>query len=169
MDKAMTGVEFKAQWLPLQDGLFRVASYLLGNEDDASDAVQDLYVKLWNRRDSLVGVRNYKSYAIRLMRNLCLDRLRHGKVLRSVELDEANVEEDGKLSDAAIITRETLDRLNVAIRELSGNQRDVLTMRVFKKMEYSDISKVMKMPETTLRVLLHEARKSLRERVGYKK
>ena len=72
----MTGQEFSERYLPLGEGLFRVAYALLGAEADAEDALQDLYVKLWNDRDTLDHVHNPRAYSITLLRNLCLDRLR---------------------------------------------------------------------------------------------
>ncbi|MBQ1841501.1 MAG: RNA polymerase subunit sigma-70, partial [Bacteroidales bacterium] len=49
----MTETEFHNVWIPLQARFYRVAWYLLEDRDDADDAVQDLYVKLWGLRDML--------------------------------------------------------------------------------------------------------------------
>ena len=68
--------EFKRIWLPLDGSLYRVAFSILGSEADAKDAVQDLYLKLWNRRESLSEVDRPLGYGIRLIRNICIDRLR---------------------------------------------------------------------------------------------
>ena len=47
----MNANEFKQRFLPLNAKLYKVAYLMLGNEDDAKDAVQDAYMKMWNRRD----------------------------------------------------------------------------------------------------------------------
>ncbi len=49
----MTGEVFKSIYLPLSDGLYRVAYYILESRSDAEDAVQDLYIKLWESIDRL--------------------------------------------------------------------------------------------------------------------
>ena len=44
----MTEAAFHTVWLPLQEHFWRIAYYILESKDDASDAVQDLYLKLWD-------------------------------------------------------------------------------------------------------------------------
>ena len=72
----MTHAEFKAKVLPLSEPLFRIAMYMLEDESDASDAVQDLMLKLWRERDSLDDRDNLKAWCSTMMRNLCVDRIR---------------------------------------------------------------------------------------------
>ena len=72
----MTDSEFHTVWLPLQERFYRVAFYILENEADARDAVQDLYLKLWNLKDHLELIRQPSAYGALLMRNLCIDRIR---------------------------------------------------------------------------------------------
>ena len=54
----MTRQAFQDIWIPLQGRFYRIAFYILENEADARDAVQDLYLKLWNLRDHLELIRN---------------------------------------------------------------------------------------------------------------
>ena len=49
----MTRETFINDWFPLRDGLYRVAYRLLGSAAEAEDAVQDLYLKLWQAGGSL--------------------------------------------------------------------------------------------------------------------
>ena len=72
----MSTEEFTELYLPLRGALYRVAFFILESEDDAMDAVQDLYLKLLSSPDALETVRNPKAYCITLMRNICLDRVR---------------------------------------------------------------------------------------------
>ena len=72
----MNASEFKQRFLPLNARLYKAAYLLLGNEDDAKDLVQDAYLKLWDKRDSLNNIYNDQGYCMRVVRNMCLDRLR---------------------------------------------------------------------------------------------
>ena len=47
--------DFRNIWLPLSERFYRVAWYLLESEQDAEDAVQELYLKLWKLRGDGVG------------------------------------------------------------------------------------------------------------------
>jgi len=165
----MAGNGFRTTWLPLQDGFFRVARHFLGNDEDAADAVQDLYVKLWNSRKQMDGILNPKAYGIKLMRNLCLDRLRHAKVARTEDMEAADHEEDGRRADSDMLDRETLDRLDEAMASLPERQREVLEMRVIQKMSYPDMAARLGASELSLRVSLSTARKTLRKRMEYGK
>ena len=72
----MTSEQFHSRYLSLAPTLYKVAFYILESEEEAKDAVQDAFVKLWKDRESLYDVANPKAYCIRLVKNLCLDRIR---------------------------------------------------------------------------------------------
>ena len=72
----MTTKQFTDIYLTFGGLLYKVAFYILESRADAEDAVQDLYIRLWNSRDSLENVRNPKSYCVTLMKHLCIDRIR---------------------------------------------------------------------------------------------
>ena len=78
----MTQEEFRNTWLPLSDALYRVAFYMLEDEADAKDVVQDLYVKLLAK--SPEDVRNPKAYAITMLKNFWDVRIRSMHMFRSM-------------------------------------------------------------------------------------
>jgi len=166
----MTSEEFRRIWLPLSDSFYRTAYYILESEADAKDAVQDLYVKLWNSKDSLDGILKPQTYGISVLRNLCLDRLRHRKVARAESMDEGMpVASDEAPPDRRMIEKDTLGKLKDLIEKLPDKQRTVLKLRVFEEMDYDKIAEVTKLSEVNLRVLLSAARKTLRNSLGYDK
>ena len=153
--------EFKAAWLPLENAFYRVALYLLEDADDAADAVQDLYIRLWISRDKLDGIKQPKAYGLAVLRNICLDRLRHRKVARSEPLKtvEFRLADD----DSVMAARETVKAVEKAIAKLPDSQQKVLQMRVFENMEYDEIASATGFSEGSLRVMLSAARKTLRK------
>ena len=66
----------------LKDKVFRFALRLLNDHDDAQDAVQDVFEKLWTRRKSLRKYDNIEALSLKMTRDLCLNRLKHQKVKR---------------------------------------------------------------------------------------
>lgn len=156
----MTRPEFIRSYLPLQESLYRVAFYLLESEADAEDAVQDLYVRLWNSLDSLDTVRNPKSYCIAMMRNLCLDRIRNASRHGGTELPDGL--SDGTDSLSAMTAKESLGRVLSAIGALPEKQRRVLQMKVFEDLSYEEIQERTGIDYLTLRVYLSQARRKLR-------
>ena len=157
----MSSSEFKAIWLPLENGFYRVALYMLEDAEDAADAVQDLYIRLWTSRDKLDSIRQPKAYGLTMLKNICLDRLRHENVAKSEPLNvvEFRLGDD----DSVLAVRETIKAVEKAMNRLPDNQRKVLQMRVFEDMEYEDIASATGLAEGSLRVMLSAARKTLRK------
>jgi RNA polymerase sigma-70 factor (ECF subfamily) len=147
----------------LSDGLYRVAYYILESQTDAEDAVQDLFIKLWNSRDQLDTVLNLKAYCTTLMKNLCIDRLR--KEQRVLVMEPKPDIAQSRTVDEDYDAREKLERVMEAIERLPGRQRDVMKMYVFEEMSYEEIAQKTGMTNLTLRVLLSNARKSLRNQI----
>ena len=147
----------------LSDGLYRVAYYMLESQADAEDAVQDLFIKLWNNRDQLDTVLNFKAYCTTLMKNLCIDRLRRDQKVQSMEPGPDIAE--SRLVDDDYDAREKLERVLAAIERLPARQRDVMKMYVLEEMSYDEIAEKTGMSNLTLRVLLSNARKSLRSQI----
>ena len=155
----MTRQEFITDYLPLTEALYRVAYYILEDSDDAEDAVQDLFLKLWTSEASgTVG--NPKAYCIAMMRNLCIDRLRRGSKVYREPLSEKLPCNDDTVRD--IEARETLDKVSRCMESLSESQRNVLKMKVFEDLSYEEISRRTGMNIFTLRVLLSQARRKLK-------
>ena len=139
------------------------AYYILESEADAEDAIQDLFIKLWGNRDQLDTVLNFKAYCTTLMKNLCIDRLRKEQRVQSMEPGPDIAE--SRLVDEDYDAREKLERVLAAIERLPERQRDVMKMYVLEEMSYDEIAERTGMSNLTLRVLLSNARKSLRTQI----
>lgn len=159
----MTAKEFTDRFLPLKDAFYRVAFYIMESQDDAMDAVQDLYVKLWNSLDTLDSVNNPKAYGIMILKNLCIDRVRKAARHQTEELKE----DVGLVPDSVtdIVHKEALTRTLKAMQELPPNQRMVLHMKVFEDLSYEEISKKTGINNLTLRVMLSNVRKKLKSKI----
>lgn len=159
----MTHEEFKARYLPLGDGLYRIAFHYLGDGPDASDVVQDLYIKLWNSRDRLDTVLNPQAYAYTLLKNLCIDRLRKdGRTVQMGEMPERSGEDP---PDKVLADREALRKAMRCIEDLPPKQREIIRMRIFEGLEYEEIARKLEMSEINTRVQLSLARKALKKKM----
>lgn len=162
--------EFKTVWLPFSDSFYKVAFHILGDEAEAKDAVQDLYVKLWNLRDRLDDVSKPLSYGILLLRNLCIDRLRKRKRMDTARLDEGEeMVDEAPLPDRAMIGKDTMCKLRELMENLPEKQRMVLRLRIFDELEFDEISRITAMSQTNCRVMLSMARKNLKRMMNYEK
>lgn len=158
----MTPKEFIDIYLPLGEAMYRTAFYILESQADAEDAVQDLYIRLWNSRDNLHAVKNPKAYCLTLMKNTCIDRIRQSASKQGCGELHDNIPAS-TAADEGAIGKETAKRIAEAIRGLPESQRKVLQMRTFESLSNNEISQRTGMSNLTVRVLLSQARKTLRK------
>lgn len=156
----MSTEEFTELYLPLRGALYRVAFFILESEDDAMDAVQDLYLKLLSSPDALETVRNPKAYCITLMRNICLDRVR--KASRRLETEVMEAVSDESPADERMSDRQRIKDICQKLSSLPERERTVLRMKVFEDLSYDEIQKRTGIGYLSLRVLLSNARRKLR-------
>lgn len=156
--------DFSNIWIPLADRFYRVAYYLLESEEDAEDAVQELYLKLWAARSGLSGVQNPSAYGISMLKNICIDRIRKRMVRKAEPLDKVPHPEDAHTESRTDI-KDTLRYLLQEMEKLPDKQRVVLRMRAVEGLEYEDIARRTGLSEVYIRVLVTMARKTLRSRI----
>lgn len=156
--------DFGNIWLPYADRFYRVAFHLLESGPDAEDAVQELYLKLWKARGSLGNVGNPAAYGISVLKNICIDRIRKRTIRHAEPLEKAP-----PLQDAPPETRselkDTLRYLMNEMEKLPQKQRDVLRMRTIEGMEYKEIAQRTGLSQVHIRVLIAQARKTLKSRL----
>lgn len=157
----MSRETFINDWLPLRNELYRVAYRLLGSAAEAEDAMQDLYLKLWQTSSSLDGVRNPKAYCLTLLRNSCLDRLKSKRMSGRSSID--GVEPEQPPEDGQIAARQKMQAVLEAVESLPERERTVLKMKIIDDLSYEQIQKRTGIPYLSLRVLLSGARKKLKK------
>lgn len=160
----MTQYDFKSIWLPYNGDFYRVAFSLLKDRDEAMDATQDLYIKLWNMKKVLPEIENPKAFGIRLMKNLCLDRIRkmNSRPDTASAITYEPVGENGRGSDSAMIGKEDIRMLEAAIDKLPPTQQQIIRLRFYEEKSFEEIASEMALSQINARVLLSRARNRLK-------
>lgn len=157
----MTARQFTDTFMPLREPLYRVAYYILESGQDAEDALQDLYVRLWNSRDTLDSILNPKAYCMTMMKNECIDRIRRVQISKVSATQAESLPDDGN-AQHSLEVKEQVEQVMKSMSLLTDNERKVLWMRVMEDMPYDEISERTGMNNLTLRVLLSRARRKIR-------
>lgn len=156
--------DFNNIWIPLAERFYRVAFHLLESDQDAEDAVQELYLKLWAARSSLGSIMNPFAYGVSILKNICIDRIRRQSARKTEPLEKAppleTVPGQGRSE-----MKDTLRYLLAEMEKLPPNQRDVLKMRAVDGLEYEEISQRTGLSQVHVRVLVAKARKTLRSKI----
>lgn len=157
----MTARQFTDTFMPLREPLYRVAYYILESGQDAEDALQDLYVRLWNSRETLDGIINPRAYCMMMMKNECIDRIRRTRMSDVLAEQVGAMAEDCDLL-RSLEAKDRLERVMEAMERLTDSERDVLRMRAIDDLSYDEMSERTGMSNLTLRVLLSRARRKIR-------
>ena len=155
---------FKQLLLPLYPRLQRVALRMLGNVEDAEDMVQEVYMKLWGKREELPDVQNMEAYCVALTKNMCIDRLRLAEVDR-VDVDDVPLSLAAADDVAGQLERQdAVEQVKLIIETLPEKQQQVITLRDIRDCTFEEIEEQTGLTAVNVRALLSRARKTIRER-----
>ena len=157
--------EIKEIWLPLSNRFYRVAYHILESQQDAEDAVQELYLKLIKTPSKFSNIQDPTAYGITILRNICIDIIRRRDKRRSEELHEYMIA-DVDSPDKAATEKDKLRMLIHEIDRLPQKQSKVLKMRAIEGLEYDEISQRTGLSQVNIRVLISIARKTLKKNLG---
>jgi RNA polymerase sigma factor (sigma-70 family) len=165
----MDAEEFKQRVLPVSHKIFRYAKRLLSNVHDAEDVVQEIWLKLWDKREQIDNIISVEAFALRMTRNLCLDKIKLKKPTYyddrdegSYRFDEADQSPDPQSS---LELKDTVERVNKIISRLPEQQQTLLQMRDVEGLEYGEIADITGLEINAIRVNLSRARKKVRETI----
>ena len=155
-DKTLTTV-----FTRMRRKFLNMAMAILPNEDDAADALQDAFCKLWPRRDTINDEAKAEALTSVTVRNICIDRTRK-RALPTVPLDE---EHDTVDSETTYKEREERYNTVKAIidNELTGLQKIIIELKEIEGVEIVEIAKQLQMKESAVRMNLSRARNKIRE------
>lgn len=166
----MTNTEFKTRFLPLHKELYQVAVRILGDSCEAEDAVQNLYLKLWEQRDTLGSVNNDAAYCRQLLKNICIDRWREMQRHQQHSFDE----ERADICEEAYSEEDINDKkkfLRAFLARQHERQRHIFLLRL-RGNTYDEIERLTGEPAANLRVtvsrLKRELIKSYKQKTGNK-
>lgn len=144
-------------------GFLRLASHFLPNEDDANDAIQEAFCRLWPRRDDIKTKEEAEALTVTTLKNLCIDMLRK-RHLDTVEIEDWRDAVTTEPVDVAMETKERFMQVKTIIeRELSPLQKEIFYKKEFEDMSVDELSKQMNMQPAAIRMQLSRARKTIRE------
>jgi RNA polymerase sigma-70 factor (ECF subfamily) len=146
----------------LRPKLYRFALSFIGRTDEAEDVVQEVGVRLWERRSELDKLRSVEAYAMSAVRNRCRDYLRspHNRTDEWLEAHDAAHEQTPHKSleqaDMAAFVRRLIERLPV-------QQQMVIRLRDVEGYELNEIAEITGLNEGAVRTSLSRARQKIRE------
>jgi RNA polymerase sigma-70 factor, ECF subfamily len=154
---------------------FAVAMGYLKNPEDAMDAAQDAFVKVFRNIKGFKGDSSFYTWLYRIVVNVCIDHIRKHRKRRHVEYDETFQRRDeanvGPLAGntrpmhpgVAAEGKQLNAALHAALDELSENHRTIVVLREVEGRSYEEIAEIMDCHLGTVMSRLHHARKNLQK------
>ena len=146
-------------------GLYNYALKLLQDKDLAGDAVQELFVKIWTKRESIGDLEKVKSYFFTALRRQILNQLRNLQ-LRELKISRLP-RPDIDFSPEEIVVRNEeylslQNKISALLNGLPKRQKEVIYLHYFESMEYSQIAVIMGINYQSVLNLLQKALQKLR-------
>jgi RNA polymerase sigma-70 factor, ECF subfamily len=145
-----------------------VAGALLGDPDDAADAVQEAFVRAYRGLRTLREGSAFGPWFRTILRNHCRDRLRSADRRRApwdaAALDRRAWQEPS--APARLERAELSTAVEGALAELPPEHREVLVLKEMEGMRYEEIAAALGIPAGTVASRLHHARAALKRALG---
>lgn len=159
----MVARDFKIRVLPVSKKLLRFATHFLKNEDEAKDVVQDVFLKLWQKRNDLAEIENIEAFAMRMTRNRCLDVIKANKVVPIDSEIDRKLKEETIDVHSKVELSESANQIKMLINKLPDLQRSVMHLRDIEQFSYEEIAEATNIKVNAIRVNLSRARKKVRD------
>ena len=156
--------EFKSLFDLLYVGMVQQATFYTNDFAVAEDVVQEIFVRLWEKRGELKSVQNLEGYLLLSVKNRCLNYLKHEEVERrhaEILLQEQNEEDE----DYRLMREELYRELHRTVDELPKRCRQVFELHLQGK-KNEEIAQVLELSVETVKTQKKKAMYFLRERLG---
>lgn len=132
---------------------------MLGDPDAAKDSVQEVFLKMYERRSQLLNPDCFKSWLFAITRNNCISRLRNRNGREEIT-DDAPEEADQSLAEM-YDRKEEKDLVTAAVARLKPALREVILLREYYDCSYQEIAEILGTTESVVKSRLYTARQML--------
>ena len=157
------------------DRTLRICVRMLGNLDDAEDAVQETFTRAYAKLATFAGKSTFGTWVTSIALRLCSDverarrsrRRHHATLSAEFDLDRDVVSLSAKPSVVHAQQRETVARVEAALADLPPRLRTAVTLRTIEGLEYEEVARIMGTSIRSTRLYVWEARQRLARATGF--
>ncbi|MBO7116740.1 MAG: sigma-70 family RNA polymerase sigma factor [Prevotella sp.] len=152
------------------DQLFAFGSRFTSDREMLKDCIQDVFVKLFTRRESLGPIDNVDSYLFISLRNRIHDEFRRNGKITGDEVNDANMQAVAEYEEynqeQMEQQQELTNNVEKFFEKLSPRQRQIINLYYIEQRKYEDICRIMGINYQSVRNLMHRSISRLREYAG---
>jgi RNA polymerase sigma-70 factor (ECF subfamily) len=154
-----------------REKVYSVAFNILGNHLDADEVVQEAFVRVYKRKETLQGVGYFSSFLMKVATNYAIDLLRKRKGHSTVGEDTSSLPGEVQLDLARKVDtpgetyqrKRLMEEIYKALDQLPPRQRATAVLHDIEGYSKTEIARIFECPEATVRSNLHIARTKLRK------
>ncbi|NLB19083.1 MAG: sigma-70 family RNA polymerase sigma factor [Syntrophomonadaceae bacterium] len=169
--KAMTGdIEaFEELVTRFQQPIFRLAYRMLGQREEAEDAAQEVFVKVYRKIDQFDADKKFSPWLYRIAVNTCISKLRGKKYTTFVPFEESdsgpiNYIPTNDPNPLEVVEQRVLNNMIWdTVGKMPDSYRTIIILRYQLELTNQEIADTLGVRKDNVEVKLHRARKSLRE------
>ena len=147
--------------------VYGVSLKMIGNADDAKDAAQESFIKVWEKISTYKSHFKFTTWLYKIVINTCLDKLRQRSREKQIfqqsdSLENLNMSslENSKVE---FEEKQFTEFIRIVSGKLSGKQHSVFVLHDLEELTQEEISKILGMSKGSVKSNLHHARKAIRQ------
>ena len=160
----MTREQFQIEILPLREKLYRYALSITLDIALAEDVLQDVFIKLWTKKDELDPVKNREAWCVRVVRNQALDRIRQRK-RQPLELEKVHYTVGDSATVDSLEHQDLLQQIRGVLEKLPEQQREIFRLRELMGYSNAEIEEILNLNHSQVKVSLFRARQIIRKKI----
>jgi len=134
---------------------------ILGNHDDAMELSQEAFIRAYKHFYKFDPTKKFFTWYYKILRNLCLNRIRDTKNRKETELLEAVSKTEEETPDIQYEREEMKKKIEAALMKLKTSDREIIILKEFENYSYKEISEMIDIPVGSVMSRLFYARKKL--------
>ncbi|MGE0128327.1 MAG: RNA polymerase sigma factor [Blastocatellales bacterium] len=148
--------------------VYQIAYLLLRNHHDAEDATQETFVRVWRHRNRLPEVRDQRAWLARIAWRVALDRRKKAAEVPLNDAAEAVLKlyAAGESAEKIASDKQMAALLGQLVTSLPDKLRDPMLLSLSQELSHVEISRVLSIPESSVRTRLFRARQMLRQKLS---
>ena len=161
----MTNQEFADIIDEVKDKMYRLALRVVHNPTEAEDVVQEVIIKVWDKRVYFESIENKAGWCMTLTRNLAIDKTR-SKHRRTNHIDGYNnLSNNAPTPEDILETSDLLQKVKELYNKLPEIQRTVLHLRDIEEYSYDEISEITGYTSNQVKINIYRGRQALKSQL----
>lgn len=159
--------DFLSIYRAYKDRVYNQALRMLGNRQEAEEAVQDIFLRIYRGLSSFRGDAQLSTWIFRIAANVCINR-RSRKIPPIQAIDDETMQQvipdrdSNPGPDRVYEKRELRERIHRCLSLLPPKQSLVMVLYYYEGLQYREIAEIAGMPIGTVGTCLHQAKNALR-------